>query len=147
MALSLQPISIKDASRFVGEHHRHHNPPQGAKFAIAVNNGHDIVGVALVGRPVARALDDGWTAEVTRLCVIEGIRNGCSMLYAASWRAARAMGYKKLITYILQSETGISLIAAGYREIGVAGGGSWNRKSRPRVDKHPTEQKKLFEAT
>jgi len=143
--LELQPIGRKEAVAFIEKYHRHHFAPQGYKFAIAVNNGEQIVGVATVGRPVARHYDDGWTLEVTRVCVIEGFRNACSMLYAAAWRAARAMGYKKVISYILKSEVGTSLIAAGYKEIGLAGGGTWNTKSRIRFDKHPLEQKKLFE--
>lgn len=96
------------------------------------------------GRPVARVLQDGWTAEVTRLCTL-GDKNACSMLYAASWRAARALGYRRLITYTLKSEGGASLRASGWRLVGEAGGGSWSRKNRPRVDMHPLEQKQLWE--
>ena len=130
---------------FIAEHHRHHLPPQGWKFGIAVNDGSKIVGVVTVGRPVSRHKDDGFTAEVTRCCT-DGTRNACSILYAAAWRAARAMGYKRLITYILASETGTSLKASGWREIGRTKAGSWNSPSRPRVDKAPTTQKTLFEA-
>lgn len=144
--LELQPITLREANRFIAEYHRHHLPPQGAKYAIAVACEDKIVGIATIGRPVSRMRDDGWTLEVTRVCTIDGYKNVASMLYGAAWRAARAMGYKKLITYILREETGTSLIAAGYKEIGVAGGGSWNRKNRVRIDKHPIEQKKLFEA-
>lgn len=144
--LVIQPISQREANAFVQEHHRHHKPPQGYKFAIAVNDGDRVVGVVTVGRPVARMLDDGWTAEVTRCCT-DGTKNACSKLYAAAWRAAKAMGYKKLITYILASETGSSLKASGWKVIGKAGGGSWNREKRKRIDLHPTEQKTLWEAT
>ena len=142
--MELQPITLKEARRFVDLHHRHHKAPQGGLFAIGLNNGDKVIGVAIVGRPVARMLQNGYTAEVTRLCVLEGYYNSCSMLYSACWRAARAMGYRKLITYILESENGTSLIASGYRLVGKAGGGTWNSKSRPRVDTHPLEQKKLF---
>jgi len=90
-------------------------------FAISVADDDAVVGVAIVGRPVSRILDDGLTAEVTRLCALEGSKNACSMLYAACWRAARAMGYCRLVTYTLQSEQGASLRAAGYRLIGKAG--------------------------
>lgn len=144
-SLELQPITLREAYTFIAQHHRHHKPPQGCKFVTAVASNDEIVGVATIGRPVARMLDDGWTLEVTRVCTINGYKNAASMLYGAAWRATRAMGYKKLITYILKSEVGTSLIAAGYKEIGLAGGGSWNRKDRARVDKHPIEQKKLFE--
>ena len=143
--LLLHPINTREAYNFIAEHHRHHKPPQGCKFAVAVASGGLVVGVATIGRPVARMLDDGWTLEVTRVCTIDGYKNAASMLYGAAWRASRAMGYKKLITYILKEEVGTSLIAAGYKEIGVAGGGSWNRTDRPRIDKHPIGQKKLFE--
>ena len=145
MSLKLQPITLKEAARFVRERHRHHGKPQGGLFAVAANDGENVVAVAIVGRPVARHLQDGYTAEVIRLCS-DGSRNACSLLYGAAWRAARALGYRRLITYTLLTEPGTSLRAAGWREIGAAGGGSWNRSGRPRVDTHPTEQKTLWEA-
>ena len=95
-------------------------------------------------RPVSRYLDDGWTLEVNRLCT-DGTRNACSMLYAAAWRAARAMGYHKLITYILDSENGASLRAAGWKCVGQAGGLRWTGKRRPEVDLCPTQMKIKFE--
>lgn len=145
MSLVLQPITQREAFAFIAEHHRHHMPPQGYKFAIAINDGERVRGVVTVGRPVSRHLDDGWTAEVTRCCT-DGARNGCSMLYAAAWRASKAMGYTRLITYVLASESGGSLKASGWRKIGQRGGGSWNVPSRPRVQIAPTEQKTLWEA-
>lgn len=144
MTLALQPITYSEACDFISLHHRHHLPPQGWKFGIAVNDGEKVVGVITVGRPVARHYDDGWTLEVTRCCT-DGTRHACSMLYGAAWRAAKALGYQRLITYTLASEPGTSLKAAGWREIGRAGGGSWNCPSRPRVQKAPTEQKTLWE--
>ena len=145
MKLELQPITLKEAMRFVDLHHRHHKAPQGGKFAIGLSEAGEVIGVAIVGRPVARLLDNGYTAEVTRLCVLNGYPNACSMLYSACWRAARAMGYKRLITYILQSEKGKSLEASGYKLVGEVDGGTWDRAGRPRVDTHPIEQKRLFE--
>lgn len=146
MALILHPLTLKEASKFIAKHHRHHRPPQGGLFAIgcAIEGNTVPSGVCVVGRPVARMLDDGWTAEVTRLCT-NGDKNVCSMLYAAAWRAARAMGYKRLVTYTLPEEGGASLRAAGARLIGQAGGGSWSCKSRPRVDCHPTQEKFRWE--
>ena len=138
--MRITPITLREASAFVEKHHRHHKPPQGALFAIAASEGDQVVGVAIVGRPVARLANDGWTAEVTRLCTI-GNKNACSMLYGASWRAARAMGYRKLITYTLPEEGGASLRGAGWTGLGQPGGGSWSRKDRPRVDTHPTQTK------
>lgn len=142
--MKLVPISLRDAREFVRQVHRHHRAPHGGKFAVAVSEGERVCGVAIVGRPVARLLDDGWTAEVTRLAT-DGTKNACSMLYAASWRAARAMGYRKLITYILGSEPGTSLAAAGWRNVGECGGGTWNRSKRPRIDKAPLQAKIRFE--
>lgn len=142
--MEIVPIEFHEACAFVKRHHRHHRPPQGHKFSLAVEHNGQICGVCIVGRPVARMLQNGWTLEVTRLCT-DGTQNACSALYSAAWRAARAMGYKRLITYILQSEPGSSLRAANWREVGAAGGGTWNRKDRPRVDTHPIGQKTLFE--
>lgn len=110
--LRVVPCTLRAARSFVGQHHRHHNPPQGGLFAIAAADGDTIVGVAIVGMPVARMTTDGYTAEVTRLCTT-GAKNACSMLYSACWRAARAMGYHRLITYILSDEPGTSLKASG----------------------------------
>jgi len=147
MILELQPLTIAEAQAFVDANHRHHKAPLSAKFAIGLNDGRRVIGVAIVGRPVARRLDDGWTAEVTRLCVLDGHKNACSMLYAASWRAARAMGYRRLVTFILSAEPGISLKAAGWKFIGTTPGRSWSVPSRPRVDKHPLQEKLRFEIT
>jgi len=145
MQLELQPIRFSEAREFILQNHSHHLPPQGWLFGIGVNNGKEIVGIITVGRPVARALDDGWTAEATRCCT-DSTSNAASKLYAAAWRATRAMGYRRLITYTLASEIGTSLKAAGWRTLYQTSGGSWNCKSRPRIDKHPTEQKVLWEA-
>ena len=134
------PITLREARAFVREHHRHHQPPQGGLFAIGAALDCRVVGVVIVGRPVARLLADGWTAEVTRLCTT-GEFNACSLLYGAAWRAARALGYRRLVTYTLADEGGSSLRASGWRLVGAAGGGSWSRPSRPRVDLHPTQQK------
>lgn len=138
--MTVVPMALDEANAFVAAHHRHHTRVVGHKFSIAVAEGEQVVGVAIVGRPVARRLDDGWTLEVNRCCT-DGTKNACSMLYAGAWRAARAMGYRKLITYTLPEEGGVSLKAAGWICLGEAGGGSWSVPSRPRVDKHPTQTK------
>ena len=143
--LELVPITLREANEFVACHHRHHQPVIGHKFSIGcqagVGHNEHICGVAIVGRPVSRHLDNGWTLEVTRCCT-DGTKNACSMLYGAAWRAVKALGYKNLVTYTLPSECGGSLRGAGYRCLGEAGGGNWNSKSRPRVDS-PHPQKKL----
>ena len=109
------PMKLNEANQFVDQFHRHNKSVAGAKFSIGVSDGNELVGVVIVGRPIARHLDDGTTAEVTRCCVLEDAPKGsCSFLYAASWRAWKAMGGKKLITYTLQSESGASLKGAGW---------------------------------
>lgn len=142
--LTLVPISLKEANAFVENHHRHHKAVTGHKFSVAAAIDDEIVGVAIVGRPVSRYLDDGWTLEVNRLCT-DGTRNACSFLYAAAWRAAKNMGYKKLITYILESESGTSLKASGWKCVGQAGGLKWTGKRRPEVDLYPEQMKLRFE--
>lgn len=142
--LQLQPITFGEACEFIRCHHRHHLPPQGWKFGVAVNDGMKVVGVITVGRPIARHFDDGWTIEVTRCCT-DGTKNAASMLYAATVRASRALGYKRIITYTLTTEPGISLMAAGWKTVWETRGGSWNRTDRPRVDKHSIGQKTLWE--
>lgn len=142
--MAIVPCNLAEANEFVRRHHRHHKPVPGAKFSIAVAVNDVIVGVAIVGRPVAWMLDDGFTLEVIRTCT-DGTKNANSMLYGAAWRAARAMGYRRLGTYTLPEESGASLRAAGWRCLGEAGGGSWNRPSRPRVDLHPTQAKLRWE--
>lgn len=144
MALKIVPIKQKAAFSFIEDWHRHHKKPVGSIFQIACSNGVIVCGVAIVGRPVSRHLDNGKTLEVTRLCTL-GDYNACSFLYSACWRIAKEMGYERLITYILASESGGSLKASGWVCLGQRGGGSWSVPSRPRIDKHPTEKKILYE--
>lgn len=139
-------MTLREAAAYVEAEHRHHKAPQGALFAVGASDGEKIRGVAIVGKPVARMNDDNWTVEVTRCCT-DGARNGPSMLYRACWRAARALGYRRLITYTLPEEGGASLRGAGFRLVGAAGGGSWSRKDRPRVDTHPLQEKMRWELT
>lgn len=146
MTLSVVPVTISEARAYVIAHHRHHGAPVSGLFALGAARDGEICGVAIVGRPVARMLQDGWTAEVTRLCT-DGSRNACSLLYGASWRAARALGWRKLVTYTLPEEGGVSLRAAGWTLVGQAGGGAWSRQSRPRVDLHPMQVKFRWERT
>lgn len=144
--LKLKHIELKDANEFVAQHHRHHKPVTGHRFSIACYDNDRLCGVAIIGRPVARKIDQVDTVEALCLCT-DGTHNACSFLYAASKRAAKALGYKRIITYILQSESGVSLAASGWECINKnAGGGSWNVPFRPRTDKAPTEPKKLYES-
>lgn len=132
---------MREANGFVQQYHRHHKQVAGHKFSIGVAQDGKLVGVAICGRPVSRRLDNGTTLEVNRLCT-DGTRNACSILYAAAARAARDMGYKKIITYILASEPGVSLRAAGFTCEGKAGGLEWNGRSKPKTeDQYPHEMK------
>jgi len=145
--LTIVPCTLDEANGFVRQYHRHHRPVRGHKFSIAVaDESGTIRGVAIVGRPVARFLDDHWTLEVTRLAT-DGCPNAGSALYAAAWRATKALGYRRLITYTLSTESGASLRGAGWRCVGMAGGGTWNRRNRPRVDKHPLQEKLRWEVS
>jgi len=145
--LTILPIDREDANAYVTRFHRHHRRMPGAKFCLAVSDGEKIVGVAMVGRPIARMADDGLTLEVNRVAT-DGTPNACSALYGAAWRAAKAMGYTRMITYTLPQEGGASLRGAGWRLVGQTKGGSWSRENRPRIDREALlhGQKSLWEA-
>jgi len=146
MTLHLVPVSFADASAFVATHHRHHKPPTGHKFSLGVADGDTLIGVAMVGRPVARHFDDGLTLEVNRTAT-DGTHNANSMLYGAAWRAAKALGYGRLITYTQAGETGVSLRAAGWRIIATRPERrGWSTPSRPRDNRNANVQRTLWEA-
>jgi hypothetical protein len=146
LRLVLVPATLRSANAYIAEHHRHHRPARGCISVVAVAEGDRRCGVAVVGRPLARMLQDGFTAEVTRCCT-DGTSNACSMLYRAAWRSVRALGYRRLVTYTLPGEGGASLRATGFKLIGEAGGGRWHRprSGRIRADQHPTERKLRWE--
>lgn len=115
--LTIIPLTLRRASEFIAEHHRHHKPPRGAKFALGVTDADgQLRGVVTVGRPVARAYDDGLTAEVNRSAT-DGCPNANSALYGAAWRVCSAMGYRRLITYTQEGESGASLRGAGWQRV------------------------------
>jgi hypothetical protein len=127
--LRIIPMRHADANEYVRQWHRHNRPTLGAIFCVGVAD--DAVrGVAIVGRPVARRLDDGQTVEILRIAT-DGARNACSMLYGACRRAARALGYARVVTYTLPDEGGASLRAAGFKFDGDAGGSGAMWASRP----------------
>ncbi len=130
--MEIVPITLKAAKQFVKDLHRHHKPPTGHKFSIGLMSGNTLVGVAMVGRPIARHFDDGRTAEVNRSCT-DGTPNANSMLYGAAWRCARAMGYRRLITYTQAEESGASLRAAGWVRVkDLRPRGNWAESSGPK---------------
>src|SRR5688572_27074501 len=150
MSLRIVPVTLEDANAFVRRLHRHNKPVVGAKFCIGVvarvvrdvecigpnQTVDDIVGVAIVGRPVAPRLDDGLTAEITRVCT-DGTKNAASMLYGACRKAARAMGYDRIFTYTLPEEGGASLRAAGFKLDKDDAGGSaamWHNRDGRKVE-------------
>ena len=142
--LVLIPVSLAEANAFVALHHRHHKPVRGHKFSIGCIADGQLAAVAIVGRPVSRYLDDGMTLEVNRLCS-DGTRNACSFLYAAAARAAKAMGYRRIITYTLDTENGASLRAAGWTNNGIAGGRVWTGSRRPATPLYPAQLKYRYE--
>ena len=151
--MTIVPCSIRDAKAFVGQHHRHNRPPLSGLFAVGLDHNGALVGVAIVGRPVARMLQDGFTAEVTRTCLAPDCpRNGNSMLYGACWRAARALGWRRLVTYTLASESGASLRGSGWRVVAeVAPSKGWARASMAHLNRTPQDiygqQKLRWEVT
>lgn len=144
--LTVLPSTLHEANAFVALHHRHHPRVRGCRFALAVfDEIGTLRGVAIVGRPKARLLQDRTTAEVTRLAT-DGCPNACSALYAATARVCRSMGFTRIVTYLLSDETGVSLKAAGWQFRYHTAGGSWDRTTRRRVDLHSIERKQLWEA-
>ena len=127
--LRLKPLTRSQVNNLIREWHRHHKPVPGYRFAIGAKVGDELVGAIVVGRPVAQMTEQYEIAEATR-CVTNGHKNACSFLYAAAARAAGAMGFEKIQTFILEHEPGTSLIAAGWIFDGMTDGGDWNRPSR-----------------
>lgn len=143
--MELRPIDIEDAKAVVRRLHRHLDPPPGAKFALAAWHEGQLVGVALVGRPVARKDDEKRDiAEVTRVAT-DGTPNACSFLYARAKRAAQALGYRRVKTKTLPGESGASLRAVGATFQGESAGGSWDRANRRRAGTAPTCPKLKWE--
>jgi len=139
-------MTLRAAREYVNANHRHHRAPQGGLFAVAAEHEGVIVGCAIVGKPVARMLNDGRTVEITRLCV-DGTRNACSFLYRVCVRVATAMGYRRVLTYTLATEEGASLRGAGFQVTRTTKAQSWSRPSRERTDKHPTQEKLRWECS
>ena len=167
--LTIRHLELKEANAFVAAFHRHHKQVIGHRFSIGCYHNGKLCGAAITGRPRARKINQRDTLEVLRLCT-DGTKNACSKLYAACRRAVRELGYRQIITHILESENGTSLKASGWSALPSAlepcadsitrllamrpgwrycyttTGDSWNRPGRPRTDKAPTCPKKLYEA-
>jgi len=137
LSLQIRPIKLKDANAYVQQNHRHNLPTNGHKWSLACFDGDRLCGVAIAGQPIARMLDDGLTIEVRRVCT-DGTYNACSKLYGACARVAKEMGYNRIVTYTLVTEPGTSLKASGWESKGEAGGGTWDKPSRPREEMQVT---------
>ena len=130
--MNLRPLKQKQAKKFIESHHRHFKAPIGDIFRIGLDINNELIGCIMAGRPVSRYLDDGYTVEINRCCVLPNYKNACSKLYGAACRAAAALGYKLIITYTLSVESGSSLKAAGFIESHKVKGGNWHSEKRPR---------------
>lgn len=143
-SIVVERCTLADAQRLVRLWHRHHGPVVGHKFSLRVYRMNILrkveAGVAIIGRPVSRHLDDGNTLEITRLAT-DGSPNAASKLLAYAAKVAHRLGYERVITYTLAAESGSSLKGAGFTIDKHCDGGSWNSPSRPRLDKHPTGPK------
>ena len=142
--LTVSHIELKEANAYVTANHRHHKAVRGHRFSLACYEDGRLCGVAIVGRPRSRRIDQHMTVEVLRLCS-DGTKNVCSKLYGACRRAAKALGYHRLITYTLADENGKSFLASGFPYCYTNKGGSWNQPGRPRSDKAPVCPKHLYE--
>lgn len=139
-SLRTSAIPFGQASAFCELYHRHHSAAAGHVFSLGVFAGGRLCGVAVIGRPVSRHLDNGCSLEITRVAT-DGTPNACSCLLGAARREARRRGFKTIFTYTLASESGTSLRAAGFALDGQSRGGSWSRSQRARADKHPLGSK------
>lgn len=148
MALTTVQVELKEANEFVARFHRHHKPCTGHRFSIGVGKEDGaLVGVAICGRPVARGCNHKTTIEVSRLCT-DGTKHACSFLYAKSARIAKELGYKKIQTYILDTEDGVSLVAAGWVKEADTAGGQWTHTDgKPRRKDQPTNPKQRWAKT
>jgi len=138
MNFSVVPLSLKEANDFVTKYHRHNKKTVGHKFSIGAIHQDDLVGVAIIGRPVSRHLDEKFTVEVLRVCVKDDSpRNTCSFLYGRCWRIWQAMGGKKILTYTLAIESGSSMKAVGWEKVHttkpVKIGKGWTNRGNGRV--------------
>jgi tripartite-type tricarboxylate transporter receptor subunit TctC len=136
-------VELKDANEFVAQVHRHHKPVRGHRFSLGAEHDDKLCGVAICGRPVARAVNAKKTLEITRVAT-DGTKNACTFLLGAAVRVAREMGFSKVQTYILDSETGVSLKAAGFEKEADVVGRQWEHTAGPRRTDQPTCNKERW---
>lgn len=144
MTFKIVPVELKEANSFIESLHRHHKPVQGHRFSIGLEKDGVLVGVATIGRPVSRHTSQKEVLEVTRLCT-DGTKNACSALYSAAARIGKEMGYKKIQSFILDSETGSSLKASGWVFESISRGGQWKHTDgKQRRTDQPTNPKQKY---
>ncbi len=137
------PLTLKQANELVSRLHRHHKPVVGHRFSIGCDHSGILVGAAIVGRPVARNSEQYSIAEVLRL-VTDGTPNACSFLYGACARICREMGFEHIQTFVLDSESGISLVASGWEYSHHSFGGDWTSRNGRRTDQPMGAKKKYI---
>lgn len=144
--MEVAPIHLKEAAEYVKQYHRHCGPPKFHKFSISLRIPEETepIGVVIVSTPKAKALMDGRTLEINRVCANPCYMNVCSKLYAQAIRAGKALGYRRFITYTLEGESGASLRAVGFQSDGITSGKKqgWNTPSRPRKQTENAEKDK-----
>lgn len=133
--MKIVPITLHEANDFVAEYHRHNGRTawNGGRFAIGAEHDGELIGVVIVGNPISATYMDGYTVEVTRTCVRpDAPRNANSFLYGAACRAAKALGFRRIVTYTLTTESGASLRGAGWKVEALTkdGHNDWNSKSK-----------------
>ena len=143
--MKIIPLTLAEANDFIEQHHRHHKRVQGHRFSIGLEDGDGLMGVCVVGRPVARNTDWKTVAEVTRLCT-NGGKNACSKLYSTAAAVAKLLGFHSIQTFILETESGVSLKASGWEFVSESAGGQWKHTDgKPRRTDQPTCRKLKYE--
>jgi len=143
--MKIIPLRMSQANEFISKYHRHNKPVdhRAHRFSIGlVDDSGKLIGVAIAGQPIAQKNDDGFTLEVLRVCVLDGYPNANSMLYGRVKRIGMLMGYRRIITYTLESESGASLRAIGAKPTRIRTY-TWSRPARPRDDQEVTYLPKL----
>lgn len=136
-------LPLREACGFIARHHRHHVPPQGGIVALGLWEDEKLVGIGILGRPLARAAQMNGDAELIRLCVLPDVAHAASALQARMKRVAQSLGFRRMLTYTLADEAGTSMRAAGMqRDIDLTRGGEWTTPTRKRLAAiHPTARK------
>ncbi len=126
--------NIIKQNSFILKYHRHIDVIQGHRFSIGCMCKEKLVGIAVAGRPISMHYDQSKIIEITRLCT-DGTKNACSFLYSSCAKAAKYLGYKRIQSYILESELGSSLKASNFIYSHTSEIPRWNKYKRNKDDK------------